>query len=160
MDGAARRLHPIRGLLVALGLTALVAGCGGKRAAVTTTSDTKAIFSVRAVETAFAGANLDLHNPAPPASTPHVFATVTLLTSVRPHEGWTVAAYVYPTRSEANASFDEDAGEWSSSGIAAAHEGNLVVVVIPRGHLLSRPAAVFPMPAVIYKALNLLPRAG
>lgn len=149
-----------------LGLLAVcavaVAGCGGHRPARTIPAapGTAAKIGKRAVIEAFASVGLQLHDPAPPASSPHLYEQVAMLTSVRPHDGWTVVAYVYPTRNQASASFDEDAGEWSASGIASAQDGNLVVVVVPRGHTLSRPAPVFAMPALVDEALRRLPRAG
>jgi hypothetical protein len=79
-----------------------------------------------------------------------------MLASVRPHQGWSVAAYIYPTPNQANASFSQDVGEWSASGIESVQVKNVVVVVIPRGHLITRSAHFFPMPALVYKALGFL----
>ncbi len=67
-----------------------------------------------------------------------------------------MAAYIYPTATQANASFAEDAGEWSTSGIESVEVKNVVVAVVPRGHLLTRPAHFFAMPKLVYKALHLL----
>jgi hypothetical protein len=82
-----------------------------------------------------------------------------MLTSVRPHQGWSVAAYIYPTTNQANASFSQDVGEWSASGIESVQVKNLVVVVVPRGRLLTRRAHFFAMPKLVYKALGLLTKA-
>lgn len=139
-------------------MTAVVAGCGGKHAAVQT-KKTPARFSAREVSQAFATVGLRLHDPAPSGSSPHLFATVTILTSVRPHEGWTVAAYIYPTTNHANSAFSQDVGPWSASGIESVQVKNVVVVVVPRGHLLIRRAKFFAMPKLVYEALHLLTKA-
>lgn len=139
-------------------IAVVVVGCGGKQAAAPTTK-TPATFTVREVSRAFASVGLRLHDPAPPGSTPHLFVTVTMLSSVRPHEGWSVAAYIYPTTNGANAAFSEDVGPWSASGIESIQVKNLVVVVVPRGHLLTRRAKFFAMPKLVYEALHLLTKA-
>ena len=79
-----------------------------------------------------------------------------MLATVRPHQGWSLAAYIYPTTNQANASFAQDVGEWSASGIESVELENLVVVVIPRGHLLGRRARFFAMPKLVYEALDIL----
>lgn len=136
-------------------LTSVLAGCGGKHAT-TPTSKTRSAFTAREVRRAFAGVGLGLRDPAPSGSSPHLFVTVTMLTSVRPHGGWSVAAYIYPTPNQANASFSQDVGQWSASGIESVQVRNVVVVVVPRGHLLTRRAQFFAMPKLVYRALHLL----
>jgi hypothetical protein len=136
-------------------LTTVVVGCGGQQAR-TTKSKTPTAFSVRAVSRAFASVGLELHNPAPSGSSPHLFVTVTMLASIRLHQGWSLAAYIYPTTNQANASFAQDVGEWSASGIESVELENVVVVVIPRGHLLGRKAHFFAMPKLVYTALDIL----
>jgi hypothetical protein len=133
-------------------IAALAVGCGSRQAA----TKTPARFTARAVKQAFASVGLELRDPAPSGSSPHLFATVTMLTSLRPHLGWTIAAYIYPTPNQANASFAEDAGEWGASGIASVQVKNIVVVVIPNGHLLTQRARFFPMPKLVFKALHIL----
>ncbi|HWB23271.1 MAG TPA: hypothetical protein VG652_10325 [Gaiellaceae bacterium] len=141
-------------------MAAGVAGCGGHHAATTTTTTTAskrpALLTARRVARVFAGVGLKLHDPSPSGSSPHLYATVTMLTTVRPHQGWNVATYIYPTSEQATASFSEDAGEWSASGIQSVQVRNVVVVVVPLGHLLTKRAHFFPMPKVVYKALHLL----
>jgi hypothetical protein len=141
---------------LAVVMTAVVAGCGGGEHAAVQTTKTRTTFNARAVSRAFASVGLRLHDPAPSSSSPHLFVTVTMLTSVRPHQGWSVAAYIYPTPNQANASFAQDVGEWSASGIESVQVKNVVVVVIPRGHMITRRAHFFAMPKLVYKALDLL----
>jgi hypothetical protein len=138
-------------------LVVVVAGCGGKQVA-TATTKAPATFTAREVNRAFASVGLRLHDPAPTGSSPHLFVTVTMLTSVRPHDGWSVAAYIYPTPNQANMSFSQDVGQWSASGIELQVK-NVVVVVVPRGHLLTRRAKFFAMPKLVYQALHLLTKA-
>lgn len=148
-----------RNALLGVATVVVVAGCGGQRSAhtPTTTAATGPNFNAREVARAFAGAGLDLRDPAPSSSSPHLFTTVTMLASTAPHDGWTVAAYIYPTSNAANASYAEDAGEWSASGIASVQVRNLVVVVIPHGHVLGRAASLFQLPKPVYRALGFLP---
>jgi hypothetical protein len=143
---------------LAVAMTAVVAGCGGKHAVVRTTK-TPPIFTARDVSRAFASVGLRLHDPAPSGSSPHLYVTTAMLTSVRPHEGWSVAAYIYPTTNHANAAFSQDVGPWSASGIESVQVRNVVVVVVPRGHLLTRRAKFFAMPKLVYEALHLLTKA-
>jgi len=140
-------------------MTAVVVGCGGGKHAVVQTKKTPATFTAREVSLAFASVGLRLHDPAPSGSSPHLFVTVTMLASVRPHEGWSVAAYIYPTPNQANTSFSQDVGQWSASGIESVQVKNVVVVVVPRGHLLTRRAKFFAMPKLVYQALHLLTKA-
>jgi hypothetical protein len=138
-------------------LTAVV-GCGGRQTA-TPASKTSGAFTTRDVARAFADVGLELHDPSPGSSGPHLFVTVAMLASVQPHDGWSVAAYIYPTPSQANASFAQDVGDWSASGIESVQIRNVVVVVIPRAHLLTRRARFFPMPKLVYTALGFLTRS-
>jgi hypothetical protein len=146
----------IAAIALAFATTMIVVGCGGRHAATTTTTKTPAVFSPRAVARAFASVGLKLHDPSPSGSSPHFYATVTMLTTVRPHQGWNVAAYIYPTSDQATTSFSQDAGEWSASGIQSVQVKNVVVVIVPLGHTLTKRARFFPMPKVIYKALHTL----
>jgi hypothetical protein len=131
-------------------LAAFAAGCGAKHAAAPP-ARSPARYTERQVLTAFKSVGLELRNPEP-----NVFVVVTRLVTPRPHDGWTVAAYLYPTRSQASASFSEDAGEWSASGIASAESKNLVVVVARTGRVLTRKARAWPMPSLVYSALRAL----
>jgi hypothetical protein len=126
----------------------------------TTTTRSLPRFNPGAVTRAFASVGIRLHNPDPTGSAPHFFTSVTMLTGIRLPEGWTLAAYIYPTPNQANASFSQDAGGWSASGIASVQVKNVVVIVIPRGHTLTHKARPFPMPALVYTALHLLTRTA
>ena len=146
--------------IAAVALIAVIAaGCGSRHAANTSTTKTAVYFNARAVKRAFASVGLGLHDPSPSGSAPHYFVMVTMLTSDRPHRGWTIAAYIYPNADQANTSFSQDAGDWSASGIASVQVKNVVVVVIPRGHMLTHKEHVFPMPKLVYTALHALTRS-
>jgi hypothetical protein len=103
----------VAALAQTVSLVVVVVGCGGKHAA-TPTTKTPSTFSARAVRQAFASVGLRLHDPAPSGSSPHFYVTVTMLTSVRPHDGWSVAVYIYPTTNHANSAFSQDVGPWSA----------------------------------------------
>jgi len=144
-------------VVLAVALAVVVAGCGGKQAVTTTTTKPRAAFTKREVTRAFARVGLKLRN-----ASGNYFVVVTMLTTATSHPDWSVTAYVYGTSDQANAAFSEDVGAWSASGIESVQVKNVVVVVVPSGHLLTRHARFFAMPKVVYAALGFLthPRAG
>ena len=141
----------LAGVSLAL-LLAVLAGCGSHRAAAPP-AKTPAKYTERQVLAAFKSVGLRLRNPEP-----NIFVVVKRLVTAAPHDGWSVAAYLYPTRSQATASYSEDAGSWSRSGFASAEAKNLVIVVAPAGRALTRRAKTWAMPSLVYAAIHALAR--
>jgi hypothetical protein len=138
-------------VVLAVAMTAVVAGCGARQAVTTTAPKPPATFTKRDVTRAFARVGLKLRN-----ASGNYFVVVTMLTTAQSHPRWSVTAYVYSTANQANAAFSQDVGEWSASGIESVQVKNVVVVVVPSGHLLIRHAHFFAMPKLIYTALGFL----
>lgn len=147
-----RRTLVAHAVSLALVTTAVWAGWAGVAQQASARSNTSAgVYTVNEVLRAFTKAGVGLYDTE--YDFPGLGGSVAELATVRPHQGWNVAVYVYPRSSEAAASFRTDAGEWHASGMAAVELKNLVVTVVPKGRLVGRKAPPFPMPQLVVKAL-------
>ncbi len=124
------------------------------KAGATPRSSGPSSYQEGAVIKAFKSQGLPLFDPAfgqPDA--------VKVLSSVKPHDGWKLGIYVYPTTKFAEASFLGGTKQWSASGIAALRLKNLVVTAVPSGATITKKARTFPMPKLVLAALGALPGA-
>jgi hypothetical protein len=82
--------------------------------------------------------------------------TVVILATLKPHQGWTAAVYIYAKPTQAAQAYNASVKQWHAGGIAARQLANLVVVVVPKGHSITKKAPAFPMPQLVSHALTLV----
>jgi hypothetical protein len=78
---------------------------------------------------------------------------VTVLTTIKAHQGWIATVYVYPSVAKAGSSYRGNLDGWRSAGIATRQLRNLVVTVSAAGSHGRTPP---PLPALVAKALDLV----
>lgn len=80
-------------------------------------------------------------------------SSISVLTSTKPHDGWSVAAYVYPSVGGAAASYKGNIASWHKSGMAGALVRNVVIAVVPKGARIGKKAKAFALPAAVARAV-------
>jgi hypothetical protein len=82
---------------------------------------------------------------------------VTVLSTVRPRDGWSATVYVYPSVAKASASFLANGAGWEASGIAAEQVRNLVVTVTRKAKSRASGGKAN-LPALVVRALAVAAR--
>jgi len=78
---------------------------------------------------------------------------VTVLATIKTHQGWNAAVYIYPSELQAAESLRANQEQWRAQGISAVEMKNLVVTVILPTRAPSGGATTRPLPRLVVKAL-------
>jgi hypothetical protein len=78
---------------------------------------------------------------------------VTVLATIKTHQGWSAAVYVYPSVLQAAESLRANQGQWRAGGISAVEMKNLVVTVILPARRSSGAVTTRALPPLVVKAL-------
>jgi len=128
---------------------ALCSGLAGQASAHASRADR--LYTKSAVFRAFRHQGLPLYDTGY-----NSFNPVTALSSIKPHDGWSLGVYIFRTKKLALVDYNATAKRWTRSGMAVAHVANVVVTVVPKGASLAKPAKPWPMPQLVRQAIAAL----